>query len=367
MLLLLRRIVVGLNLNPSVDNKSLLLYTHSLIKDGSRSDFVRKPGEGEGEAGQDGAGAGAGSGAAEGEQKGKAGGKPGSEKPKPEEQLSKKELALRRRRTKEDTFLIQQMPSSESKLSVTNNANTLVTFGLQLLLAAFSKNRLDTKDAQAKSMLDPFVQLLRDCCLQIGPAAMRAGKKRKGHGAQHASTSTQVIALALRCSCFLLRAPLPSLRQYVPDLAQFVFTLLHSGTGLGTAAGGELTAPCFKALGVIIRHCTFYEVSEDQLRLLVSFITQDIAAVAATKQHVAFFLLRAILARRLLLPELYDLVKRVGELMVQSHEPPVQEQCAAVFLQFLLDYPVRVSLFFTQFLRLIICVTGLACSSGRSV
>ncbi len=49
---------------------------------------------------------------------------------------------------------------------------------------------------------------------------------------------------------------------------------------------------------------------------------------------------QAILARRLVVPEVYDLMGRVQELMVRSQAAPVRAVCASALLQFLLDYPL---------------------------
>ena len=50
--------------------------------------------------------------------------------------------------------------------------------------------------------------------------------------------------------------------------------------------------------------------------------------------------LQAILARKLVLPEVYDLMNRVQELMVRSQAAPVRSACSSALLQFMLDYPL---------------------------
>ena len=51
-------------------------------------------------------------------------------------------------------------------------------------------------------------------------------------------------------------------------------------------------------------------------------------------------MLQAILSRRLVVPEVYDLMGRVQELMVRSQSAPVRAVCSSALLQFLLDYPL---------------------------
>jgi hypothetical protein len=50
--------------------------------------------------------------------------------------------------------------------------------------------------------------------------------------------------------------------------------------------------------------------------------------------------LQAVLQRKLVVPEVYDIMTRVQEMMVRSQSAPIRQLCASVLLQFLLDYPV---------------------------
>lgn len=49
---------------------------------------------------------------------------------------------------------------------------------------------------------------------------------------------------------------------------------------------------------------------------------------------------QAVLQRKLVVPEVYDVMVQVQELMVRSQAAPVRQACSALLLQFLLDYPV---------------------------
>lgn len=47
-----------------------------------------------------------------------------------------------------------------------------------------------------------------------------------------------------------------------------------------------------------------------------------------------------MLQRKLVVPEVYDVMRQVQQLMIRSQAAPVRHACSSVFLQFLLDYPV---------------------------
>lgn len=47
-----------------------------------------------------------------------------------------------------------------------------------------------------------------------------------------------------------------------------------------------------------------------------------------------------MLQRKLVVPEVYDIMTRVQEMMVRSQTASIRQLCSSVLLQFLLDYPV---------------------------
>ena len=57
-------------------------------------------------------------------------------------------------------------------------------------------------------------------------------------------------------------------------------------------------------------------------------------------EQVVWSNLQAVLQRKLVVPEVYDMMSRVQEMMVRSQSAPIRQLCASVLLQFLLDYPV---------------------------
>lgn len=178
----LGRVTYGLNLNPSVHIDHLLIFLHNIVVEASPGGALLL-GDDASETG---------------------------EKENGESKLSKKERARRMRVTKEETMTVQKMPSKSSALTRRNNANTLIVFALQLLHTSFRKNRLNVNEQIILAMLDPFVGLITKACLNIGIDKVKAGKKNKAQ-----STSQAVISISLRCMCYLLRSPLPSINDQV--------------------------------------------------------------------------------------------------------------------------------------------------------
>lgn len=85
-----------------------------------------------------------------------------------------------------------------------------------------------------------------------------------------------------------------------------------------------------RALTVCIAHCTCqliaecireystHPLTENQVRVLLVFAQSDLDDTR--RQTVAFGVLRAIILRKVLVPELYDVMDRVTHLLVQSKD-----------------------------------------------
>jgi hypothetical protein len=119
---------------------------------------------------------------------------------------------------------------------------------------------------------------------------------------------------------------------------------------------------CFKLLGGMLRQSDRWQPNPGQLRFLVTWAFADLEESAGRQN--AFHLLRAILSRKLVLPEVYDLMNRVQELMVQSQAAPVRAACSSALLQFMLDYPLGEQEGLALVVPLLCCLT---CSCGRGL
>eukprot|EP00898_Chlorokybus_atmophyticus_P007671 jgi/Chlat1/7905/Chrsp67S07348 len=194
------------------------------------------------------------------------------------------------------------------------NTNVLVVFALQVLYTSMKKGLTGESATETHSLLDPMVPLLSRALM---------------------SRETAVLSMSLKNLCLLLRMPLPSMDACASDITQHVFDILHR-SGSNTA---PLVQDCLKLLTTLLRHSQRSElVSDTQLKHILNFAFTDIED--PNTQSTTFALLKAIVTRRLVVPELYDLMNKVSALMVRSQAAPVRHLCSQVLLQFLLDYPL---------------------------
>ncbi|XP_031736395.1 small subunit processome component 20 homolog isoform X2 [Cucumis sativus] len=189
-------------------------------------------------------------------------------------------------------------------------SHLIMVFALKLLHGYMKKMQLGKGDAQLLAMLDPFVLLLGDCLT---------------------SKYEDVLSLTLRCLTLLLRLPLPSVKSQADKIKGVVLLIAQSSVD----PRNPLVESCLRLLTVLLRN-EKVTLSTDQLHLLIQFPL--FVDIDKNPSFVALSLLKAIVSRKLVVPEIYDLAIRVAELMVTSQVEPIRKKCGKILLQFLLDY-----------------------------
>ncbi|XP_058078049.1 uncharacterized protein LOC131226271 isoform X2 [Magnolia sinica] len=190
------------------------------------------------------------------------------------------------------------------------SSHLIGVFALGVLHNRLKNMKLDKKDDQLLSLLDPFVGLLGKCL---------------------SSKYEDVLSVALKCLAPLIRLPLPSLEVQ----ADKIKTLLLDFAQKSVTTSSPLMESCLKLLTVLLRS-TRISLSSDQLHMLIQFpLFLDLET---NPSFVALSLLKAIIGRKLVVPEIYDVVTRVAELMITSQLEPIRKKCSQILLQFLLDY-----------------------------
>ncbi|KAL0424959.1 UNVERIFIED_CONTAM: Small subunit processome component 20 [Sesamum radiatum] len=199
----------------------------------------------------------------------------------------------------------------ERLLNVDRRFSHLITaFALGVLHNFMKTLKLNREDEQLLSLLDPFVSLLGQCL---------------------SSKYESVIIAALRCLPPLVRLPLPSLQSQADNIKNSLLVIAQGSVN----AGSQLTESCIKLLTALLRS-TRVTLSADQLHMLIQF--PMFVDFAKNPSFAALSLLKAIVHRKLVVPEIYDIVQIVAELMVQSQLEPIRKKCSQILLQFLLGY-----------------------------
>ncbi|KAJ3039093.1 U3 snoRNP protein [Rhizophlyctis rosea] len=192
------------------------------------------------------------------------------------------------------------------------NAHLFIEFGLSLLLTALKREQIDVRDQTHLQMLDPLTS-------QIGRALY--------------SKHSTVCINAIRILSILAKTPLPKLRETMPVIIKRIFEIV--ARSLSTSA--EIVQAAFRLLTIVLRDCKYVEISQQQLVALLALLAPDLQE--PEKQTTTFSLIRAILSRKYVVKEVYDLMDTVSQIMVTSQSAQVRDLCRGAYMQFLLDYP----------------------------
>ncbi|KAK1947470.1 Small subunit processome component 20 [Phytophthora citrophthora] len=169
------------------------------------------------------------------------------------------------------------------------------------------------------------------------------------------SKNDRAVINALKCLGSLLprQEELPALRVARTPLLDRLFKILQQA---GAATRNEMVQTCYRTLTALLRQQQGLELAqnngsstkdsknenlrltEPQLRVLLSFLRADLDE--QDHQNATFALLKAIVNSRLVVSEVYDVMLRVGELLVQSDAPGARLNCATIYQTFLLEYPL---------------------------
>lgn len=193
-----------------------------------------------------------------------------------------------------------------------NNSFRFVAFGLDLVVTAFRRSKFDFQDESVVARLEPMVPIIGNTLY---------------------STAASVVILGLKAAAAILKAPLKATRPAVSVVCSQCIQIVRQSGGTES----ETAQTALKSLAVILRDCPTAEVKESDLSFLLEVMSPDLEE--PERQVPVFALLRALVARKFVVPEIYDMMEQVAGVMVTSQSPQVQELCRSVLLQFLLDYP----------------------------
>ncbi|KAG0221648.1 armadillo-type protein [Mortierella sp. GBAus27b] len=203
-------------------------------------------------------------------------------------------------------------PSQMSTDSFPANAHRFVVFGLNLFRSSLTRNKFDVRSTEELSLLDPFVEVVGNGVFAKNP---------------------EVIQQSLKIMCILAKLKLPSLDKGLSVVIKQTFVLLKAQG----STKSEMAQSCFKMLAVSIRESKKVAIKEEQLTTLLNMIQPDLEE--PERQSTTFSLIRSIVSKKLVVPEMYDLMMNIAEIMVTSQSQQAREESRRALLQFLLDYP----------------------------
>ena len=202
-----------------------------------------------------------------------------------------------------------------------------VTFGLGLLYSSLKKAKFDLDDDISIGMLDPFIQVLTTCVCEC--------------------RNNEVILSSLRCLGVLLRMDLPSISAHSAALGTETLDILTSSGNLANLHQDQ-TQACFKTLTLLIQldraqanktmtvtvsingdgekvlqKGDVMPLDEEQMQVLISLLKA--AVIESNHHHPTLGLIKAIVSRRYVSPEFYDLMDTMLDTSVRSQKTTLRQ------------------------------------------
>eukprot|EP00026_Physarum_polycephalum_P000036 Phypoly_transcript_00036.p1 GENE.Phypoly_transcript_00036~~Phypoly_transcript_00036.p1 ORF type:complete len:2902 (+),score=637.83 Phypoly_transcript_00036:86-8791(+) len=183
---------------------------------------------------------------------------------------------------------------------------------MKILNQILRKNRGKLSSVGMAPMVDPYVSLLLD--------AME-------------SKFTSASIYAVKAFVIIIEMKnVPSVAVMIDRIVTKVFSLLLK------SQDAKLTRHCFEFAMVLTSRVTSYTISTPQLLALVSIVSEDIHD--SSKQEAAFEMLKALLSKKLMCPEIYDLMVEISKMLVRTHSVVLRDHCVSNFVTFLIHFPL---------------------------
>ncbi|KAF8328538.1 armadillo-type protein [Cantharellus anzutake] len=190
------------------------------------------------------------------------------------------------------------------------NSHKFVALGLNLFNAA--TNRFDIKDLDICSRLDPLV-------VAISPTLH--------------SPHNVVLLPSLRASATILRFPLPSVSDHLQAYVQQILLICRKDG----STESEVVQMALRTIASVMRDCPESVFEEADISFILELIAPDLEEL--DREDAIFTILRAIVSRKFVAHEIYDIMDKIAERMVTSQSQHSRSICRKLTLQFVLDYP----------------------------
>lgn len=215
-----------------------------------------------------------------------------------------------------------------------------IKFCLSLMQSSLKRGIFSNTDEEIKSMMVPFIPLLRSFL--------------------HIPNASEVVALSIKVIGSLVNWGVPlDTRMHARLTNRVLLIMIRHCASISTE--NELCQACIKTLVSMFKHFNDqvaqhereteaaggkkserpkFPLDEFKLRSLVEMLTVSITDITSSFQNPAFQLIKEIIRSRVLLPEIYDLIKKLTEQIVLSHRKGIRETSSQIVIAFMITYPM---------------------------
>ncbi|KAI1625344.1 armadillo-type protein [Exophiala viscosa] len=206
-------------------------------------------------------------------------------------------------------YLIQLSTANKATTSQTSHLlNKLVRFALDLVRSVIQKH----DEALTVENIHGFLPVVGDALVEA---------------------QEDVKISALRLLSAIVKLPMPELDENGPLYVMEAVKVVKNCTNTNE----EAAQAALKFVSALLRERKSVKVKDSDIADLLHRLTPDIEE--PDRQGVTFNFVRAVMARKIQLPEIYELVDKVGIMMVTNQNKGARDIARGVYVHFLLEYP----------------------------
>ncbi|KAF2477684.1 HEAT repeat protein-like protein [Lindgomyces ingoldianus] len=143
----------------------------------------------------------------------------------------------------------------------------------------------------------------------------------------------EVQTSAVRLLTTIIRVSLPALDRDCPVYITEAVRAIRNAPSTNT----ELAQASLKMISAVIRERPNTTLKERDLAHLLKRLLPDLDE--PDRQGVTFGFLKAVMNRKIIIPEVYEVMHKVAEMMVTNHTRSARDIARSSYFQFLMDYP----------------------------
>ena len=138
---------------------------------------------------------------------------------------------------------------------------------------------------------------------------------------------------ALRLLATIIKVPLKAIDDNAPIYVAEAVKMIRNTVSTNT----ELAQAALKLVSALLKDRKKGNIKESDLAYLLKRLTPDLEE--PDRQGVTFNFLRAVISRRVVIPEVYEVMDTIATIMVTSQSQGARDSARGVYFQFLVNYP----------------------------
>lgn len=147
------------------------------------------------------------------------------------------------------------------------------------------------------------------------------------------STHSNIQLAAFQLLSVAVQIPIPDRKEWLFSSGQKALDILKSVN----TASDPLSKVCLQFLTSLLNFCPEFTMSDEGYQYLLNLVLPDVQD--PERQECCLEFVAAVLRRKVMLPQVYDLLDTISHVMIQNMNDGMRRACRSVYLEFILKYP----------------------------